>query len=75
MGQSGTVLATDNYGAQWTARQVLADNGVFTWGPDLYALDTVLELPAADANKESLLEAMEGHILDQGQLMGIYEIK
>ena len=37
----------------------------------LYALDAVLELPAA-ASKEELLQAMEGHILAQTELMGLY---
>jgi Raf kinase inhibitor-like YbhB/YbcL family protein len=37
----------------------------------LYALDTVLELPTR-VDKESLLEAMEGHILGQAELMGTY---
>ena len=37
----------------------------------LYALDTVLDLPA-EAGKEELLAAMEGHILAQAELMGRY---
>jgi Raf kinase inhibitor-like YbhB/YbcL family protein len=37
----------------------------------LYALDALLDL-ASGATKEELLQAMEGHILDQGQLMGTY---
>ena len=37
----------------------------------LYALDTVLDL-AAGASKERLLQAMEGHILAQAELMGVY---
>ncbi len=37
----------------------------------LYALDTVLNLPAG-ATKAELLKAMEGHILAHGQLMGKY---
>jgi hypothetical protein len=36
----------------------------------LYALDTILDLAAAD--KEGLLQAMQGHILAQGELMGTY---
>jgi len=38
----------------------------------LYALDTPLGL-SADADKEEVLSAMEGHILGQGQLMGTYK--
>ena len=37
----------------------------------LYALDTALDL-AAGASKEQLLQAMEGHILAQAELMGLY---
>jgi Raf kinase inhibitor-like YbhB/YbcL family protein len=37
----------------------------------LYALDTVLDLPSG-ASKEQLLEAMEGHIVAQAELMGQY---
>lgn len=37
----------------------------------IYALDTVLTLPAG-ATKSELLKAMEGHILAEGQLMGRY---
>ena len=37
----------------------------------LYALDTELDLEAG-ATKEELLAAMEGHVLDSGQIMGTY---
>lgn len=37
----------------------------------LYALDTTLNLDPG-ASKQNVLEAMEGHILDQGQLMGTF---
>jgi Raf kinase inhibitor-like YbhB/YbcL family protein len=40
----------------------------------LYALDTVLDL-AAGAGKKQLLRAMEGHILAQAELMGVYARK
>lgn len=36
-----------------------------------YALDTGLDLPAGSA-KQALLEAMEGHVLASGELVGIY---
>ena len=40
----------------------------------LYALDTIF--PAhPDIDKEQLLKAMEGHILDHTELMGTYEVK
>ena len=38
----------------------------------LYALDTVINLESG-ITKAQLLEAMEGHILDEGQLMGKYK--
>lgn len=38
----------------------------------LYALDTMLDLDAG-ATKEELVQAMEGHILAQGELMGKYK--
>ena len=37
----------------------------------LYALDTTLDLKAG-ANKKQVLQAMEGHILTQAELMGVY---
>jgi Raf kinase inhibitor-like YbhB/YbcL family protein len=41
----------------------------------LYALDTELDLGAGQVTKSQLLQAMQGHILAQGQLMGTYERK
>lgn len=38
----------------------------------LYALDTMLNLKAG-ASKDQLLHAMEGHILGQAELMGVYK--
>ncbi len=37
----------------------------------LYALDTRLNLKAG-ASKQDVLRAMEGHVLDQGALLGRY---
>jgi hypothetical protein len=37
----------------------------------LYALDTMLD-PGLGANKEQLLSAMQGHVLAQSELMGIF---
>ncbi len=39
---------------------------------NLYALDTVLDLPA-DTTRSELLEAMHGHILAEAELMGKYK--
>ena len=36
------------------------------------ALDNVLELEAG-ATKQQLLDAMSGHVLGEGQLIGVYE--
>lgn len=41
----------------------------------IYALDQQLNLASKDANKKSLLAAMKGHILAEGQLMGTFERK
>ena len=41
----------------------------------LYALDTLLNLPPAQATKSELLKAMEGHVLQEAQLMGRYQRK
>ncbi len=38
----------------------------------VYALDAMLDLPAG-ATKQQLLDAMEGHVLAQGDLMGRYK--
>lgn len=38
----------------------------------LYALDTTLDLPAG-ATKADVLAAMKGHVLAEGQLMGLYQ--
>ena len=39
----------------------------------LYALDQRLELSPQDANKQSLLTAIHGHVLAQAELMGLFE--
>ena len=40
----------------------------------LYALDTLLDLPAG-ARKQELIKAMQGHILEQTTLIGTYQRK
>ena len=66
------------------ARQGLSDFGRIGYGGPcppggthryffkIYALDTEIGLEAG-ANKRQLLKAMEGHILEQGQLVGKYK--
>ncbi len=46
-------------------------NGQHHYQFKLYALDIVLNLPAG-ANKAALLSAMEGHILAEAKLVGLY---
>ncbi len=47
-------------------------SGTHRYFVKLYALDEKLNLPAGET-KSKLLDAMEGHILGQGQLMGRYK--
>jgi Raf kinase inhibitor-like YbhB/YbcL family protein len=47
-------------------------HGVHRYFFKLYALDTELDVEPGAA-KNALLGAMEGHVLDEGQLMGTYE--
>jgi Raf kinase inhibitor-like YbhB/YbcL family protein len=49
-------------------------HGVHHYYFKVYALDVELEV-AAGLTKEQLLEAIEGHVLDEGELVGIYERK
>lgn len=46
-------------------------SGVHHYAFKLYALDTMLDLDET-ANKTALLEAMDGHILANGELIGTY---
>jgi Raf kinase inhibitor-like YbhB/YbcL family protein len=49
-------------------------SGVHRYFFKVYALDTKLEL-LAGADKKTLLEAMNGHILSEGEMMGLYQRK
>jgi Raf kinase inhibitor-like YbhB/YbcL family protein len=49
-------------------------HGVHRYRFRIYALDAGLDLPTA-ATKKELLEAMEGHVLATGELIGTYERK
>ena len=39
----------------------------------IYALDTLLDVKAEAANKDTVGKAMQGHVLAQGELVGKYE--
>jgi Raf kinase inhibitor-like YbhB/YbcL family protein len=47
-------------------------SGVHRYFFKLFALDCKLDLPAG-AGKQSLLDAMEGHIVGSSELMGLYQ--
>ena len=49
-------------------------SGVHRYFFKVYALDTKLDL-IAGADKTALLEAMEGHIIAEGEIMGLYQRK
>ena len=49
-------------------------HGVHHYHFKVYALDAELEM-GANLTKDRLLEAMEGHVLDEGELVGTYERK
>ncbi len=49
-------------------------HGVHHYRFRIYALDTELKT-AAGLSKDQLLEAIEGHVLDEGELVGTYERK
>ncbi len=48
-------------------------NGSHRYFFNLYALDVVLDLAPDVTDKAALLAAMEGHVLEQATLMGLYE--
>lgn len=49
-------------------------NGTHHYHFSLYALDTMLDLPAG-ASKQQVLDAMHGHIIEQTTLIGNYQRK
>jgi hypothetical protein len=46
-------------------------SGVHRYIFKIYLLDTQLDLPAG-VTRQQVLKAMEDHLVDEGQLMGIY---
>jgi Raf kinase inhibitor-like YbhB/YbcL family protein len=49
--------------------------GVHHYHFKLYALDTTLDVSPAEADKDTLLAAMKGHVLDKAEVVGTYERK
>lgn len=47
-------------------------NGIHEYHFKMYALNTLLNLPAG-SDKQALLKAMNGHILAQGELIGLFQ--
>ncbi len=62
----------ENSWGRWDYGGPCPPSGTHRYFFKLYALDTVLEL-GAGADKETLLEAIEGHILAEAELMGTFE--
>jgi Raf kinase inhibitor-like YbhB/YbcL family protein len=61
-------FGTQGYGGPMPPRS----HGVHHYRFKIYALDAELEA-VAGLTKDRLLEAIEGHILDEGELIGTYE--
>jgi Raf kinase inhibitor-like YbhB/YbcL family protein len=50
-------------------------NSIHHYHFKIYALDTLLELPELKSKKSSLEDAMKGHVLASGELVGIFKGK
>lgn len=61
-------FGTPGYGGPFPPK----GHGVHHYHFKIYALDTELDVDAG-LTKAQLLKAMEGHILDEGELVGTYE--
>lgn len=70
IGKSGIQVGKNSYNAM-KYQGPCPPSGTHRYFFKLYALDTVLRL-APGASKEQLLEAMNGHILAQTELMGTF---
>ncbi len=47
-------------------------NGTHHYHFKIYALDTNLDIPI-NSDKKALVKAMDGHIMDSGELIGVYK--
>ena len=68
--ENGALQGVNSWGAIGY-RGPCPSRGVHRYFFKIYLLDTMLDLPAGSTHQE-LLKAMDRHLLDQGQLMGIY---
>lgn len=48
--------------------------GRHTYRFQIFGLDTILDLPAG-FNRQALLDAIKGHVVGKGEVMGIYQRK
>lgn len=72
-GAEGALEGTNDFGgAGYGGCMPPRGHGVHHYRFKVYALDTVLDAPAG-LSKDELLVAMEGHVLDMGELIGTYE--
>ena len=68
--ENGALQGVNSWGAIGY-RGPCPSRGVHRYFFKIYLLDTMLDLPAGSTHQE-LLKAIDRHLLDQGQLMGIY---
>ncbi len=66
----GTLVGKNSWGRQ-NYGGPCPPSGTHRYFFKIYALDCPLELPAG-TGKQAVLQAMEGHILDQAELMGTF---
>jgi Raf kinase inhibitor-like YbhB/YbcL family protein len=72
-GIEGALEGTNDFGGRgYDGCMPPRDHGVHHYHFKVYALDTELDAPAG-LSKDELLAAMEGHIVDEGELIGTYE--
>lgn len=73
--QNGILLGENDFGKKgYGGPCPPRDDGPHRYFFRLYALDIPLELPPG-ANKTALERAIEGHVIDQAELLGLYEIE